>query len=158
MRSRSHVLILRKPLPLLPIVPIEVQAQSQEFAWTLAPDSSLVMVVWNHGFLLHSFLFVWQFTVSIPFRFMGLVLNRGMRLWVVSVLKSRDEKLSMESVLLMSSKKSRVESSTSLKNQRFHGTVPRDVDTMSVSSERPLYDTSGALRNCGAQKIKRKRM
>lgn len=89
---------------------------------------------------------------------MGLVLNRGMRLWVVSVLKSRDEKLSMESVLLMSSKKSRVESSTSLKNQRFHGTVPRDVDTMSVSSERPLYDTSGALRNCGAQKNKRKRM
>lgn len=29
MRSRSHVLILRNPVPLLPVVPIEVQAQSR---------------------------------------------------------------------------------------------------------------------------------
>lgn len=52
-----------------------------------------------------------------------------------SVLKSDDKNWSSESVLLMSSKKSLVESSKSVAMQHFRGAVTSDVYVISVSSE-----------------------
>lgn len=51
-----------------------------------------------------------------------------------SVLKSDDKNLSSESVLLISSKKSLVESSKSLTMQHFRGAVTSDVYVISVLS------------------------
>lgn len=74
----------------------------------------------------------------------------------LSVLIS-DEKLSSQSVPLMPSKKSHLESSKSLKMRHLHGAVARDDNVVLVSSERPSQGTGGALKNRGAQRKKLKK-
>lgn len=74
-----------------------------------------------------------------------------------SVLKSNDKNLSSESVLLISSKKSRVELSKSLTMQHFRSTVACDVYVISVSSENLSHDTGGALNKIAAHRKTNKR-
>lgn len=76
----------------------------------------------------------------------------------LSVLNSDDEKLSLKSVLLMSSKTSRVKSYQWLKTLLSHSTVACDVDTISVSSKSPSHDTGDALKNHEARKNKWRRL
>lgn len=77
----------------------------------------------------------------------------------LSVLNSDDEKLSLKSVLLMSSKTSRVKSYQWLKTLLSHSTVACDVDTISVSSKSPSHDTGDALKKSrGTEKQVKKAM
>lgn len=96
------------------------------------------------------FLFIQQFSFN-TFAFYGACIEQSYRVLdrfvtlLLSVLKSDDGKLSPESVLLISSIKSCIESSKSRKVRRFSRAVALDVDTISISLERLSHDTGGAL-------------
>lgn len=96
------------------------------------------------------FFYIEQFSFN-TFAFYGACIEQSYRVLdrfvtlLLSVLKSDDGKLSPESVLLISSIKSCVESSKSRKVRRFSRAVALDVDTISMSPERLSHDTGGAL-------------